>query len=53
MGNLLTDDDLVRAIRDFILEHQNHSFRQTEENWLLIRNRFELSDTERKKVYGE
>lgn len=53
MDNLITDDDLVRAIRDFIIDHQNPSVQQTEEYWHLIRNRFELNDTEQRKVYGE
>lgn len=51
MGSHPIDDIVNRMIRDFIMEHQID--RQTEENWLLIRNTFQLSDTDQKMVYGE
>lgn len=51
IGNLLTDGNVERLVREFIIEHL--IVRQTEENWLIIRNKFELRDTEQKKVYGK
>lgn len=49
MSKFLSDEETRRVVRDFIVT--NGIVRQTVENWLLIRNQFDLSDSEEDGVF--
>lgn len=49
MTKFLSDEETRRLVRDFIVE--NRIVRQTQETWLMIRNSFDLSDTEEDGVF--
>lgn len=49
MPKFLSDGETRRLVRDFIVEKR--IVRQTVGNWLLIRNIFNLSDTEQDGVF--
>lgn len=49
MLKFLSDERTRCLVRDFIVE--NRIVRQTQENWHLIRNKFDLSDTEEDGVF--